>query len=91
LEAVTAQGSPRSIFKRAIERGNVVVAEATARKFALTLDEALQLVLLYAAYEPAKLERAALGGSAAGSTRQRTCLCWKRRSLSSHCGPTRWQ
>jgi FlaA1/EpsC-like NDP-sugar epimerase len=57
---LTAQGSPRAIFKRAIERGNVVVAEATAREFALTLEEALQLVLLYAAYEPAKLERAAL-------------------------------
>jgi FlaA1/EpsC-like NDP-sugar epimerase len=57
---VTAQGSPRSIFKRAIERGNVVVAEATAREFALTLEEAFQLILLYAAYEPAKLEQAAL-------------------------------
>jgi hypothetical protein len=29
----------------------------TAREFALTLDEARQLGLLYAAYEPAKLER----------------------------------
>jgi hypothetical protein len=54
------QGHPRSIFKRAVERGNVVVAEATAREMALSLEEALQLVLLYAAYEPAKLERAAL-------------------------------
>ena len=57
---MTAQGHPRSIFKRAIERGNVVIAEATAREIRLTLEEALQLVLLYAAYEPAKLERAAL-------------------------------
>jgi hypothetical protein len=57
---VTAQGHPRAIFKRAIERGNVVVAEATAREIGLSLEEALQLVLLYAAYEPAKLERAAL-------------------------------
>jgi hypothetical protein len=48
------------IFKRAIERGNVVMAEATAREIGLSLEEALQLVLLYAAYEPAKLERAAL-------------------------------
>jgi hypothetical protein len=32
--AVTAQGHPRAIFKRAIERGNVVVAEATALKTA---------------------------------------------------------
>ena len=36
------------------------MAEATAREFALSLEEAIQLVLLYAAYEPAKLERAAL-------------------------------
>jgi hypothetical protein len=56
---MTAQGSPRSIFKRAVERGNVLIAETTAREFALTLEEALQLVLLYAAYEPAKFERAA--------------------------------
>jgi hypothetical protein len=57
---LTAQGHPRAIFKRAIERGNVVVAEATAREIGLSLEEALQLVLLYAAYEPQKLERAAL-------------------------------
>jgi hypothetical protein len=57
---LTAQGHPRAIFRRAIERGNVLVAEATAREFGLSLDEALQLVLLYAAYELAKLERAAL-------------------------------
>ncbi|HEY3147930.1 MAG TPA: hypothetical protein VGJ75_16355, partial [Dongiaceae bacterium] len=57
---MTAQGHPRAIFKRAIERGNVLVAEATAREIELSLEEALQLVLLYAAYEPDKLERAAL-------------------------------
>ena len=57
---MTAQGHPRAIFKRAIERGNVLVAEATAREIGLTLEEALELVLLYAAYEPAKVERAAL-------------------------------
>ena len=57
---MTAQGHPRAIFRRAIGRGNVTMAEATAREFALNLDEALQLVLLYAAYEPAKVERAAL-------------------------------
>jgi hypothetical protein len=36
------------------------MAEATAREFALSLDEALQLLLLYAAYEPAKVERGGL-------------------------------
>ena len=56
---MTAQGHPRTIFKRAIERGNVMLAETTARELGLTLEEALQLVLLYAAYEPTKLERAA--------------------------------
>jgi hypothetical protein len=29
---LTAQGHPRAIFKRAIESGNVVVAEATVRE-----------------------------------------------------------
>ena len=48
------------MFKRAIERGNVLVAEATAREVGLSLKEALQLVLLSAAYEPEKVERAAL-------------------------------
>jgi hypothetical protein len=57
---LTAQGLPRATFKRAIARGNVTMAEATAREFALSLKDALQLVLLYAAYEPAKVERAAL-------------------------------
>jgi hypothetical protein len=58
---VTAQGHPRAIFKRAIERGNIVAAEATARELGhLTLDEALQLVFLYADKEPIKFDRAAL-------------------------------
>ena len=47
--------------KRAIETGNLVIAEATARELGrLTLEEALQLVFLYAEREPAKFERAAL-------------------------------
>jgi hypothetical protein len=60
---VTAQGHPRAIFKRAIERGNIVVAEATARELGrLTLEEALSLLLLYAEHDPIKFERAALRG-----------------------------
>jgi hypothetical protein len=59
--AVTAQGNPRAIFKRAIERGNLMLAEATARELGrITLDEALSLLFLYAEKEPAKYERAAL-------------------------------
>jgi hypothetical protein len=58
---LTAQGHPRAIFKRAIERGNVLIAEMAAREIGnLTLEEALQLVCLYAEAEPAKFERAAL-------------------------------
>ena len=57
---MTSQGHPRVISRRAIERGNIVMSEATARELGLGLEEALQLVLLDAAYEPAKLERAAL-------------------------------
>ena len=59
--AVTAQGHPRAIFSRAVERRNLVIAEATAREIGkLTLDEALQLVFLYAEKEPIKYDRAAL-------------------------------
>jgi Domain of unknown function (DU1801) len=46
---VTAQGHPRAIFTRAIERGNLVVAEATARELGrLTLEEVLRLLFQYA-------------------------------------------
>jgi hypothetical protein len=56
-----AQGHPRAIFNRAIERGNLVVAEATAREIGgLTLEEALRLLFLYAEHDPIKFERAAL-------------------------------
>jgi len=57
---LTPQGHPRTIYKRAIERGNVMLAETTARELRLSLEEALQLVFLYAAHEPAKVERAAV-------------------------------
>jgi hypothetical protein len=58
---LTAQGHPRAIFKRAIERGNLVVAEMAAREAGnLTLAEALELLCLYAAAQDAKFERAAV-------------------------------
>jgi hypothetical protein len=58
---VTAQGHPRAIFSRAVERGNLVVAETTARELGrLTLEEALRLLFLYVEKEPIKFERAAL-------------------------------
>jgi hypothetical protein len=58
---VTAQGHPRAIFSKAIERGNLVVAEASAREVGrLTLEEALRLLFLYAEKDPVKYDRAAL-------------------------------
>jgi hypothetical protein len=62
---VTAQGHPRAIFSRAIERGNLVAAEASAREVGnLTLGEALRLLFLYAEKEPVKH-----GGRAGGAGR----------------------
>ena len=50
---MTAQGSARSVFKRAIERGNVVVAEIAARELGrLDLSEALELTALIAKRDP---------------------------------------
>jgi hypothetical protein len=59
---LTAQGHPRAIFNRAIERGNLLVAEATTRELGgrISLEEALRLVFLYADQDPRKFERAPL-------------------------------
>ena len=58
---MTAQGHPRAIFSRAIENGNLVVAEQVAREVPnLTLEEALRLLFLYAEKDPARYEKAAL-------------------------------
>ena len=46
---MTAQGHPRRIFATAIERGNIVMAEATARELGrISLEEALVLTALVA-------------------------------------------
>jgi hypothetical protein len=58
---MTAQGHPRAIFSRAIENGNLVVAEQVAREVTnLTLEKALRLLFLYAEKDPARYETAAL-------------------------------
>jgi hypothetical protein len=58
---VTADGSPLTRFRRAIERRNLWGAEDAARELGrLSLDDALQLVRLYADRESPKYERAAL-------------------------------
>ena len=57
----TAQGHPRTRFRKAIEGRWVFHAEVAARECGnLTLAEALELVCLYAEAEPAKFEKAAL-------------------------------
>lgn len=50
---MTATGSPRSMFRRAIEVGNLVVAEVTIREMGVvTLEESLELVALVAMKDP---------------------------------------
>jgi hypothetical protein len=56
---LTAQGNPRARFKRAIERRSLLNAELAAREMdKVTLEEALQLVVLYAEQADPRAERA---------------------------------
>ena len=58
---VTAEGSPGAIFWRAIQRDNLIAAEAAAREAdVLPLDCALALVHLYGRKHDRRYERAAL-------------------------------
>jgi hypothetical protein len=58
---VTAQGHPRAIFKRAIEHGNVLAAEMTARELGrITLAESLALTALVVQKEPGRRSRYAV-------------------------------
>ena len=57
---VTAQGSPATRFRRAVERKSLLNAELAAREMGqLNLEEALSLVLLYAAADDPRFDRAA--------------------------------
>ena len=56
---MTAQGSPRTRFKRAIERRSILNAEMAAHETGvITLEEALQLVALYCERADPRAERA---------------------------------
>ena len=56
---VTAQGSPRSQFRRAIERRSLTNAEMACHEMGnVTLEKALQLVVLYAEQDHPRAERA---------------------------------
>jgi hypothetical protein len=57
---VTSQGSAHGRFERALRNGQVFQAELSARELgALSLVDALRLVVLYADAEPEKFSRAA--------------------------------
>jgi hypothetical protein len=56
---VTAQGSAATRFKRAIERRSILNAELAAREMGkVSLEEALQLVVLYTEQDDPRAERA---------------------------------
>jgi hypothetical protein len=56
--ASTSQGHPRTIFKRALEHDNLVLAEVTAREIGrVTIAEALELTALVARKQPDRYGR----------------------------------
>ena len=58
---LTSQGHPRTVFRRALERGNLLIAEATAREVGpLDLREALDLTALIARDDRARGSRFAV-------------------------------
>ena len=55
--SVTAQGTPLTRFRRAVERKSLLNAELAAREMGqLNLEEALSLVLLYAAADDPRFD-----------------------------------
>ena len=57
----TSQGRPRTVFARALQSGNLVVAEGLARELGRSsLAEALELTILIAKKEPTRLPRVAV-------------------------------
>jgi hypothetical protein len=56
--ASTSQGDPRTIFRRALEHDNLVLAEVTAREIGrVTIAEALELTALVARKQPHRYGR----------------------------------
>lgn len=57
---MTAQGHPRATFRRAIDRGNLLVAETVLRELGRpTLEELLELTALIAKNDSRRFERVA--------------------------------
>ncbi len=58
---MTSQGRPRTVFARALQHGNLVVAEGMARELGrISLAEALELTILIGRKEPKRLPRVAV-------------------------------
>jgi hypothetical protein len=58
---LTAQGHPQAIFQRAIARGSLLIAEATARELGrITLEDSLALTALVAQADPSRRSRFAV-------------------------------
>jgi hypothetical protein len=58
---LTSRGHLHAEFKRALDRGNLWIAEAVARELPkVSLEDALKLVHLYAEKESTKFEKAAI-------------------------------
>ena len=57
----TSQGRPRTAFARALQTGNLVVAEGLARELGrISLADALEMTILIARKEPRRLPRVAV-------------------------------
>ena len=70
--ASTSQGHPYTIFRRALERGNLLVAEATAREIGrISLGEALELTLLNRQEKPCSEAIPGLSSETTFNTQQR--------------------
>ena len=58
---MTSQGSPYSIFRRALLRGDLPAVRAAAAELpGVPLDDALEIVCLILAQQPGRFERAAI-------------------------------
>jgi hypothetical protein len=71
--ATTSQGHARTVFRRALDKGNLVVAEATAKELPpLNLIDALDLTMLIARKGPRRILASPHDGCSATSRKSTT-------------------
>jgi hypothetical protein len=85
---VTAQGSPRTVFRRAIERGNLLMAEMAAREMGhIWLADALKLTVLAIEKAPGKRNAYAMScGGCSRRTREIEEIVLAASALAALCG-----